>query len=500
MVAQDSITALKRFGLGPKPGEAAEIDGRARDWLVGQCDTPDAAFITDRRAQDTASLQREFRDYRIMRKDIRDNGFKAFKAYGLADKASMAGEAAMGDAMSMSPSMSPPVAGDDAGMMAGKPSEGTMLKKLRALNPARNAFFREARMRLTHAIDTPAPFVERLVVFWSDHFCISAKKSGRVRVVAGAYEREAIRPFVLGRFGDMLRASVEHPAMLLYLDNTRSIGPNSPVGLRRGKGLNENHAREILELHTLGVDGGYTQDDVINFAKILTGWSVYGPNHPDSGLFDFKPDRHEPGSFVLLNKRYGQRGMAKGEAALDDLARHPATARHIAAKLVRYFGPGEPIPAVEDRLAKRFLETDGDLAEVSRALVLSDELWLAPAEKLLSPYEMLVASGRALGWAPNGQKIIRMLNVLGQPLWSPPSPAGWPDEAGTWLAADALMERLDWAESIAAKTGGRRDVVALGDELFGEAMSEYTRQALSRAESRTQALAILLMSPEFQRR
>ena len=191
----------------------------------------------------------------------------------------------------------------------------------------------------------------RLVMFWSNHFCVSANK-GPVRGMAGAYEREAIRPHVLGRFVDMLLAVERHPAMLVYLDNHVSIGPNSRAGLNRGLGLNENLAREILELHTLGVGGGYTQEDVTNLARILTGWTVANLANPvgEPGRFFFAPARHEPGAWTVLGKRYGEAGMAAGEAVLRDLARHPATARHIARKLARHFVSAEPPAALVARL------------------------------------------------------------------------------------------------------------------------------------------------------
>ena len=192
--------------------------------------------------------------------------------------------------------------------------------------------------RIEHARTTDAAFLERLVMFWSNHFCVNANK-GAVLGMAGAFEREAIRPHVLGRFADMLLAVEQHPAMLIYLDNQASTGPNSQVGRNRGRGLNENLAREILELHTLGVDGGYTQADVTNLARVITGWTVGQPNQPNAehGRFHFAPARHEPGRHPVLGKRYGDAGVRAGEACLADLARHPSTARHIARKLAAHF-------------------------------------------------------------------------------------------------------------------------------------------------------------------
>ena len=475
MVGNDTIRALKRYAMGPRPGDAEALDGRVRDWLLAQCDDPSAALISARGAVSTGALQKDFDDYRKLRHKQKIET-QQMKAEGASAKA------------------------DADGMADTDKAAAALLKKVKSLNPSGKAYRKDAELRVIKAVTTTAPFLERLVTFWSDHFCVSTKKGGKVRVIAGAYEREAIRPHVLGSFRDMLGASVRHPAMLLYLDNARSRGPNSRAGLRSGRGLNENHAREILELHTLGVGSGYTQDDVINFAKILTGWTLARSSASNVGLFEFRDSWHEPGSFVLLGKRYGQKGVAMGEAALDDIARHPATARHVARKLVRYFGPGTAMPELEEHLARRFTETDGDLAEVSRELVKSDALWQAPEEKLLSPYEMLIATARALNWKPRGRAILQAMRVLGQPLWAPPSPAGWPDDSDSWLAADALLERLDWAEDIAAQRSYGEDVLGLGRSLFGDALSDYTTQAMARAESRKQAVAILLMSPEFQRR
>ncbi len=470
MVRHETITALKRFGMGPSANDALTIDGHAREWLLQQCDDPDVALIEDSRTQGSDALYRSFIGFRQME---REQGGRDDATAGMQGKQ----------------------AGDRSA------EAQRMERKLaRANNPAFSVYRQEAELRVAKVVRTPAPFVERLVTFWADHFCVSAQHSGRIRVLTGANEREAIRPNVLGSFREMLHASARHPAMLLYLENARSRGPNSVAGQRGGNGLNENLAREILELHTLGVDGGYSQDDVTNFARILTGWSVRKFKHPLGGQFVFHKNWHEPGAFPLLGKTYDQDGMEKGVAALDDLARHPSTARHVADKLVAYFGNGTPIPALSKRLATLFMDTDGDLMSMSRALVLADELWEQPASKLLSPYEMMVAAGRALDWVPGGNEIVRALNLLGQPIWGPPSPAGWPDDSTTWLAADALLERLDWADQIASERAEAVDVRQLADALFGPALTDYTAQALRRAESRQQALALLLMSPEFQRR
>ena len=262
----------------------------------------------------------------------------------------------------------------------------------------------EAKARIDAALAAEIGFVERLTWFWSNHFCVSADK-GAVRELAGAYEREAIRPHVLGRFADMLLAVETHPAMLIYLDNARSIGPDSPAGRRTGKGLNENLAREILELHTLGVRTVYTQADVTRFANVITGWTVVPPRLERGGEFNFNANMHEPGAQTLIGKVFPDGAFEQGRAALAMLARHPATAHHIAAKLVRHFVSDRPVPALADKLAKRFIATDGDLKEVARTLVTAPEAWSMADRKLKRPGRMdrdgaALRRGAAAGYRP----------------------------------------------------------------------------------------------------
>jgi uncharacterized protein (DUF1800 family) len=241
---------------------------------------------------------------------------------------------------------------------------------------------------------------------------------------------------VLGRFGDMLLAAESHPAMLIYLDNARSIGPDSMAGLRQKRGLNENLAREILELHTLGVRTVYTQDDVTRFANVITGWTVV-PFRQDAlrgGEFDFNPRMHQPGAQTVIGKSYSDGGLEQGRAVLATLARHPATARHVATKLARHFVADEPPPALVDRLAKRFLATQGDLKEVGKALVAAPESWEAPRAKLKRPGEWVVAALRAVGVTPAEiGPVMQAHNLLGEPLWRPSAPKGFADESAPWL-------------------------------------------------------------------
>jgi uncharacterized protein (DUF1800 family) len=321
--------------------------------------------------------------------------------------------------------------------------------------------------------------------------------------LAGAYEREAIRPHVLGRFSDMLIAVERHPAMLIYLDNQLSVGPGSRVGIERKRGLNENLAREILELHTLGVDGGYGQEDVTDFARILTGWTVgnrAGAEMAEAGKFLFAPSRHEPGAFSVLAKRYADGGERAGHEVLYDLAHHPATARHIAGKFVHHFVGDQAPDWLVDELVKRFLETDGDLGALATALVRADAAWEAPASKVLPPYDFLlaVARGLAIPYAP--EDLLRLSARLGQPLWQPPAPSGFPDGDIAWASPSALSERLRIAEAAARQVDSAVDPRQRASELLGEALTSPTRLAVARAEVREQGFELLLMSAEFQRR
>jgi uncharacterized protein (DUF1800 family) len=370
------------------------------------------------------------------------------------------------------------------------------------LPPVEDRIFRaEITARFTRLVQAEGGLAERLVLFWSNHFAISTAKGNHVKVMAGAFEREAIRPHVLGRFADMLRAVETHPAMLFYLDANQSIGPLSRNGLASRRGLNENLGREILELHTLGVDGGYAQVDVTALARAITGWSVVWPDDDmiHGGEFAFGPARHEPGAHQVLGQAYGQDDQAQGLAILDDLARHPATALHIARKLAAHFIVDAPPPALVDQLATVFLSTDGDLGAVMRALVEAPIAWEAPLAKLRPPQEFLVAAMRAIGAVTESGAVIEMLNNLGQPLWQPAGPNGWGDTVADWAAPQAMNARLD----LAAQWGRRNDAVdpvGLADAVFGSALARDTRDTIARAESRRQGLAIMLMAPEMQRR
>jgi uncharacterized protein (DUF1800 family) len=308
---------------------------------------------------------------------------------------------------------------------------------------------------------------------------------------------------VLGRFGDMLKAVEQHPAMLFFLDNQQSLGPDSRAGQNRKRGLNENLAREIMELHTLGVGGGYTQDDVTSLARIITGWTFAGRQGQlgQPGSFVFNANAHQPGSHAVMGKIYEAGGLAQGEAVLADIARHPSTAKFIATKFARHFVADDPPPALTARLQDSFVKTDGDLKALANTLVDSSDAWDATLTKVRSPYEFLVASGRLLARIPEDPtRYLGGLNVLGQPLWSPAGPNGFPDTNAAWAAPEGMKLRLDIAAQIASRLAEGIDPRDLLEIAAADAASEETRRTIEHAESRQQALALLLMSPEFQRR
>ncbi len=472
--AQAAI-ALNRFGFMPKRG----LPSDPRAALLAELADPGAGQITNSELLNVGAAARAAFAFRQERQELRRE-----KA---AEPAKVAGDMPKPDIAS--PDMSKPNA-KAGGTNADTPKQGPGVPQ--------QIYLQESKARFDAALAADTGFVERLVWFWSNHFCVSADK-GPVRALCGAFEREAIRPHVRSKFADMLLAVETHPAMLLYLDNARSMGPNSFAGQRRGKGINENLAREIMELHTVGVRSGYSQADVTNFAKVITGWSIVPPKQAGGGEFTFNERLHEPGGERVLGRDYGDGGFEQGRAVLLTLARSPATATHVATKLARHFVADEPPPALVERIAKRFRDTDGDLKEVSRTLVDAPEAWNAPASKLRRPSEWLMNSLRALDLTPpDVRPLLQAQNLLGEPLWRPPAPNGFSDNSATWM--DGLAQRLDIANTMARRVGALTDPAAIADRALGPLLSNDTRQAVARAESRPQAIALLLMAPEFQRR
>jgi uncharacterized protein (DUF1800 family) len=364
-------------------------------------------------------------------------------------------------------------------------------------------FLAEVDARFNGTIHEPTiGFGERLAMFWANHFAVAVNKGEGVRILAGAFEREAIRPHIFGTFSDMLLAVETHPAMLFFLDNAQSIGPDSKAGINRHKGLNENLARETMELHTLGVNGGYSQADVTSLARIITGWTVARQQMPFGipGNFVFNPNMHEPGAETVLGHVYEDAGFAQGKAALLDLARHPATAQHIATQLVQYFIADVPPPELVKKVAKTFHDTDGDLQAVYLTLVGADAAWNPKLVKVRSPLEFMVALLRATDERPKPQVILGGLNAMGQPFWTPSGPNGFSTTADAWASSEGLSTRIDVAAIAANAVANKIDPRQFVTDTFGALASDATKQAVARAETRAQGLSIAFLSPEFQRR
>ena len=464
--------ALNRFGMGPRPGSIAAIEADPRGALLAELDRAGMGQVQAGALPTSTQAFRTVADANAERQARRIVATRAQKQEKAAAE----------------PSMTEAADNETAAKMAAEAVP----------DPGRQIYLNEAKARIDAAVVAEIGFAERLVWFWSNHFCISA---GKIQSMSGAYEREAIRPHILGRFVDMLQAVEGHPAMLFYLDNGASMGPNSIAGINRTRGLNENLAREILELHTLGVRSGYTQDDVIRFANVLTGWTLLpaGDNPEHGGEFTFNRRLHEPGPQKIMDKVYEEAGVEQGRAVLRDLATHPSTATHVANKLVRYFLSDDPPAELVERLARAYRDTAGDLREVTKALVTSQEAWTLPPTKLRRPSEWVVSMVRASGTSQvDPARFTAGQALLGEPLWRPPSPKGYADDEATWI--DGMGRRLDVANNFAERIAGRVDPHYIVETVLASTISSEVKQAVARAESRQQALALLFMSPELQRR
>ena len=491
MGLETAPAAVNRFGLGAKPGELASVhDPRA--WLNAQI----ARGSDDGNA--FAGLPSSL-DYLRMEAQLLVTRHE-FKQGGRDRRTFLTG-----------------------GMRsASQDGQANAAALKRALKPYRQAerkeLLAEAAARYRVATVTDAPFVERLVHFWSNHFAVSVDKRP-ARLFAAPMEREAIRPHVTGRFSDMLLAVETHPAMLLYLDNVRSVGPNSRLGQRiamrlarkgdmaEGKagGLNENLGREAMELHTVGVDGGYSQADVTEFSRALTGWSIPFPRdfahggQPDSA-FVFRANAHEPGSRRVMGRIFREGGVEQGKAILEFLARHPATAKRLSLQLARHFVSDHPPQSLVDRMAKSYLDHDTDLAAVYRTLVESPEAWGADARKFRTPQDFVIAALRAgqIELEGNPQPALALLANLGEPVFEPRSPAGFTDDSANWIDPDALWKRVQAAEALSARVAQGSPPLAWARDVLGPRLDDDTAQAIRRAESTRQAHATLFACPAFQ--
>jgi uncharacterized protein (DUF1800 family) len=398
------------------------------------------------------------------------------------------------------------------------PDDGSKAESRKAARQlARAVFESELALRVEAAVATDQPFVERLVRFWSNHFTVSKQQSNIAHLI-GAFEREAIRPHVAGRFEDLLLAVVRHPAMLMYLDNHQSVGPASKVGIECEVGMNENLAREILELHTLGVNGGYSQADIIALAQMLTGWGVLlrpaptaGEARPDDTAYRFAGARHQPGPQRLLGRDFDAKDARQAEDALRFVARQPATARFVCGKLARHFVADTPSAKLVDALSAVFVESGGDLRRVVAALLAHPESWASPPSKLRTPEEWLIAVGRALGPAFNstqsgrfegpGAAWVYAQDWIGQPAFNAPSPAGWPDTQEAWSSPEQLLRRISMAEQIGRRaTRYITDVNAWLAGVLGAAAPAALTEAVAGAPNAAVAIALVFSSPTFLRR
>lgn len=455
----ETYIALNRFGLGMNADDIANTGGSPRDWIKAQINSK---FLTPEALTSMPSAANVMRDYYSMR---------------YATKA-----------------------GSD---------------KRRQANQLRKKDFNAAAMaRMMYKVTTPSPVSERFTQFWANHFTVSRTR-GQIGYAIPAYETEAIRPHIFSKFENLLIAAVTHPVMLIYLDNIQSIGPNSKRGRKREKDLNENLAREVLELHTLGVNGGYSQEDIIEFAKILTGWSVRkfrngrdpnGGQQTKRGEVSFTYANHEPGPKTVLGRTYPGDGPKDLVKALRAIAVHPSTAKHIAGKLARHFISDTPDPADIDALADVYMKTGGDLGKVSLALVDLDSVWAQPMPKLKQPEDLVLAVLRA---DPSNKKITRKirqakldqsLKAMGQDLFRAPSPAGWPEETDRWLSPESLVHRIEWVRAYASKMSPTVNPDDLFEATIATVADAATKRTIRGAPSREDAIALIFSSSAFQRR
>ncbi|MEO0466763.1 MAG: DUF1800 domain-containing protein [Pseudomonadota bacterium] len=456
MSTTQGAIAATRFGLGARPGEIAAATSDPRGWLLDQLKRTAAVSLAQQPLPTGQEGAAKVVEYTQLVRQQRQSG-----------------------------------------------DPDAQMELQRALRSARrDGFGRELIARAALAERTDASFNERWVRFWSNHFTVAITQP-LILPLVGPYEREAIRQNAFGSFRDLLQATSFHQTMLVYLDNIRSFGPSTRIAQRRGVGLNENLAREILELHTLGVDGGYTQQDVTEFAKALTGWTIKSPPlaNSDIGAVTFEPRLHEPGARTVLGQRVSE-GADQASAVLDMAAAHPSTATHIATKLARHFVADMPPQSAITTLSRAFRDTGGDLTELAKAVINLDAAWGEEQVKFKSPDELLVSTARMVGSTNvfGGGQARDVYTSFGQVPFYAPSPQGWPDTASEWAGPDAIMKRLEWANLVAQRTPSDIAAGQFLDEGLGPLVSADTRQAVARAESAIQGLTLALMSPEFQRR
>ncbi len=448
----EGAIAVTRFGLGARPGEITLASKDPKKWLKDQLRDPSEFPIKNL---------------------LTSQGYILEKAALLAARKAET---------------------DDAAKLA---VTEPFNKRYRAWAEAEHA------ERFRFATNSSIPFHERLTHFWSNHFTVS----GRTRdiLTAAAHEREAVRPFILGKFSALAESAILHPSMLIYLDNVKSIGPNSLFGLIgriRKKGLNENLAREVMELHTVTPSAAYTQSDVTEFARALTGWTIASKreNKDFRGKAYFNPQRHEPGSRTVMGKTYFPLGPSQAKTIIRNLCEHPSTAQNIAFKLARHFTSDTPPLKLVERLRIAFIKSGGDLTTLYTVLIDSSELWNAEVQKIKTPYEMLISAARYMGIAevfPTWPSDV--YEGFGQTAFRAPTPEGWPDINRAWSGPDAIMKRIEWANKVAQRNSNL-DAHEFLKGAVGLQLTTKTAEAIEQAESNQQALTMVLMCPEFQRR
>jgi uncharacterized protein (DUF1800 family) len=517
------IHVLNRIGFGPGPGDVARVRQMGLEAYIDQQLHPDR--ISD------AAVTTRLAAFETLDKSTRTLAQEYFLPAQMARREEMRKRA------QQDPSMTTPE--------AARPDMRSP-EQLAAARAERQVLVELNQQKILRAAYSDRQLEEVMVDFWFNHFNVFAGK-GATRVYLTEYERDAIRPNALGKFRDLLHQTAESPAMLFYLDNWQSSAPedaatmegsrraqarranarrmqdrNRPGTLadlppalqnRRPRGLNENYARELMELHTLGVDGGYTQKDVQEVARALTGWTIANPRQ--GGGFQFEPRLHDNGEKVVLgHKIKAGGGKSDGDQVLDILANHPSTARFISMKLARRFVSDEPPPVLVERAARRFKETGGDIREVVRTIVTSPEFFTADAyrAKVKTPFEFVVSAIRATGAdAVNALPVVQTLRDLGMPLYMCQPPTGYSDKAEAWVNTGALLNRMNFAVALAS--GRMRGVrpaplpqpasvasASLVSSVLGGDVSETTTATVAKATAPEQAVALVLGSPEFQKR
>lgn len=432
--------ALNRFGLGAKLGQIDAVKGSPKAWLLNQIKQPEFNF--DEKLPSSADII--VRDVQLQK------------------------------------------------------SKGVKQKKI-----LRDSFFATynnfTNESIAHQINTNTGFEWRILNFFSNHFSVTNDNS-LLAGLAPTLEREAIVPNLFGQFEDLLLSVVQHPAMLHYLDNVQSFGPNSKIGINRDKGLNENLGREILELHTMGVGGGYSQADVVALAKGITGWTLGNPKQGETAEFIFREQGHEPGSFVLLGEEVTQSGIAQGKAMLSRICSHPSTADYICTKVAKHFIADSPPTALVESLKHTWAKTNGNLASVFSALINHEASWHSNNSKFKPPQDYVISVLRAIpnNLHPTGNDTRKVMEMFGQGPFMAGSPAGYEDSEQYWNTPAAILNRVDWVYQIVSTFSG--NIESLFNSFNMNFQNKQTYNLVAGADTKQNALLLYFVNPEFMRR